>query len=539
MNKNFLSAALCLGILAAGLAGCEDADNGTEPDPVSDDRSFRISTEVTPQYTSYIYLEPEKDRYQFGDTVKVTAEGGGRFSFVQWEEGIPEQAPNPYNQFVVTSDTMIRASFEAGYLSDRPLLRPQNQVFYEEEPRDLYFMIHENRHTLQSVEKNGEAIPHSIDEITHPPETAELPDSRLVRIPAEYVMEKGTGTHEVSFHFEEGVQQDATISVVGEGEGSTHDMNIISFYVDHGDAVLIDLPNGETLLIDTGTRDYAERYVVPFLKRHLPEDGDGNQHIDHVFITHWHYDHFQGLGALLENFEIGSVRYNLAAPPNYYGDYDDFDDPGDPYGFGTDRHGNDTGFRPVHSDDFYVGNTLDLGGAEITVLNAADYREYEPFMFTDEVHRNERSLSIRLEYNGFVYSAGGDTYQHAQGAILEHFGGEFLRSHVFHANHHFHGGILDEYLLAADPVLFLSSANAAVYDRDAYARVVLNEVIPAFKEHDSRFTDNLLSFEVGHTVVRVDGSKDWTDESARPVYDTWFLNSLYDLEYSVPYLWND
>ena len=46
----------------------------------------------------------------------------------------------------------------------------------------------------------------------------------------------------------------------------------------------------------------------------------------------------------------------------------------------------------------------------------------------------------------------------------------------------------------------------------------------------------LLSFETGYNVVRIDSIKDWTDDASEPVYDTWFLNTLYDYEYHVPYL---
>jgi len=532
----------------AVLSGCSTAEPPGSSDVPEGEESFRITTTILPRYTSYIELDPQKERYRYGDTVRVTALGGGRFSFEDWVDGIPPGASNPFPDFVVTSDTVIAASFKPGYLSDRPLLSPRNQVFYPDHPRDLYFMVHENRHPLLSINRDGKPVAYDVEEMSDLPETRELPDSRLIKIPHERVRAFGAGKHTLEFTFGTPGRRDHTGSVLAveidvkqdafsHGAGRYTDMNIISFYVDHGDAVFIDLPNGETLMIDTGTRQNNERYVVPFLKRHLPKIEAGNQRIDHIFITHWHYDHFQGLGSLLEHFDIGSVRYNLAAPPNYYGDYDDFDDPDDPYGFGIDPDGNTTRFRPVHSEDFFVGNQLELGGAEITILNAARHPDNDTWNFIDYVHRNERSLSIRLEHNGFVYSAGGDTYQRAQGAMLSHFDPGFLRSHVFHANHHFHGGIAGEYLLATEPVLFLTSANAAVYDRDAYARVVLNEVIPELEKTSDRFIENLLSFETGITVIRVDTGADWSDPATPLHYETWFMNSLYDFEYQVPYLW--
>ena len=530
----------------AGLAlmpfGCNSADSKEKGG--SPGNSFRIQTTVIPQHTSYIELEPRKEYYSYGDTVRVHAWGGGRFSFSDWTHGIPSGAPNPYTEFVVTSDTSVTATFEPGYISDRPLLSPRRQVYYEDYPRDLYFVIHENRHPLLTVSRNGNPLEFMVDDLSKLPETRVVPDSRLIKVPGRVIRGLGYGRHTLEFAFGSPGTRDETgkvlpvkVDVRKDTPGCSPDMKIVSFYVDHGDAVLIFLPDGQTMMMDTGTRQYNERYVVPFLREHLPADENGRQRIDHVFISHWHYDHFQGLGSLLEHFEIGSVRYNLAAPPNYYGDYDDFEDPGDPYGFGIGPDGKPTGFRPEHSEDFFVGNQFELGGAEITILNAARHPDNETWNFIDYVHRNERSLSIRLEHNGFVYSAGGDTYQGAQGAMLSHFDREFLRSHVFHANHHFHGGLSGEYLLATEPILFLTSANAAVYDRDAYVRVLLNEVIPELEQTSSRFEENLLSFETGIAVIRVDSKADWTDPATELHYETWFMNSLYDFEYQVPNLW--
>lgn len=521
-------------------AGCKSQDPQDDI-RVHSEQVFQIQTTVVPRYTSYITLEPRKEYYSYGDTVGVYARGGGRFSFSDWTDGIPSGAANPYTEFVVRSDTSITANFEPGYLSDRPLVSPRRQVYYTDHPRDLYFVIHENRHPLLAVQRKTEPLEFIQEDLSELPETKKVPDSWLIKVPGKIIEGLGSGKHTLEFVFGAvgGLENGETthsveVDVRPDSPDCSPDLKIVSFYVDHGDAVLFFMPDGQTLLMDTGTRQYNEQYVVPFLKEHLPLDEDGRQHIDHVFISHWHYDHFQGLGSLLEHFEIGSVRYNLAAPPNYYGNYDDFDDPGDPYGFGTDSDGNPTGFRPVHSDDFFVGNQLELGGTEITILNAARHPDNETWNFIDHVHRNERSLSIRMEHNGFVYSAGGDTYQGAQSAMLSHFDRDFLRSHVFHANHHFHGGLSGEYLLATDPVLFLTSANAAVYDRDAYVRVLLNEVIPELEQTSNRFGENLLSFETGIVVLRVDSNADWKDPSTQLHYETWFVNALHDNRYTVP-----
>ncbi|MDI6401335.1 MBL fold metallo-hydrolase [Balneolaceae bacterium ANBcel3] len=531
-------------MIGAGCNAYEQApESAQEPDaseyvtpegPQTD--GFQIETRVHPEYTSYIDLDPEKPGYEEGESVTITARGGGRFTFDSWVEGIPEDAPNPFDGFTITSDTVVAASFTAGYLSDRPLIFPNSQIYYEGRPRDLYFYIHENQYPFRGIRNNGERVvfmTHSIEEL---PVAEKLPDTKRITLPGMQARLLGPGTHTLEFLFEGHDSIEIEVEIIRTRRGVKRDFNIASVFVDHGNAVLFELPNGESLLIDTGTREAAEKYLIPFLAYHLPENDGPRKRIDHVFISHWHYDHFEGLGALMEHFDIGSVKYNLAAPPNYYGNYDGWDDPDDPYGFGVDGEGNPTGFEPQHYDGFFVGNEFDIGGVEFTVLNAADYQGLEAYQFADQVHRNERSLVLRMEYNGFVYTYGGDVYQRGQQAMLDHFGPEKIRSHVYQANHHFHGGVMKEHLLALDPVLFMVSANDAVYDRDAYARVVLNEVIPQLKAEGRRYKDNLLTYEVGHTIVRVDGSEDWSRDDTRVVYDTWFVNSGYYREYRIPYL---
>lgn len=516
------------------LSACSDGDR-----TASDSEGLQITTSVYPQYSGHIELDPNKEYYQQGDELTVTARPLGRFEFKNWSGDIDENASNPYTDFIVDGETSITANFEAGYIADRAIVTPRQNVFYMENKRDLFFQVHQNGDQFLSLTNNSNEIDYTITLLKDLPEAEELPDSKTVTLSSETLEEMGQGTHIFEFSFESGLVHDVQVKVIPAGHGKHHDMNIVSFYVEHGDAVLAQLPNGEMLMMDTGTVPAAEKYVVPFLKEHLPKDENGVQRIDHVFLSHWHYDHFSGVGALLENFEIGQVRYNLAKPPNHFGDYDDKENPNDPYGYG------DYGFPPEHWDQFYVGNVITgIGGddVEIKILNAPVFDEnderfeyYRSEYFEQYDNRNNRSLHLQIRYGDFVYTMGGDIYQHAQRAILETFGEE-VRTHIYHANHHFHGGVYEEHLIATDPILFLTSANAAVYDRDAYTRGVLDVTIPELEATSNRFIEGLLSFEVGIAVVRIDGSKNWGDDSTELLYETYYLNDLYKARYLVPNL---
>lgn len=76
--------------------------------------------------------------------------------------------------------------------------------------------------------------------------------------------------------------------------------------VGDADCAFIKLPNGETVLIDTGTPESSEK-LVNFLKEQNLKKSKDKYVIDHVIITHGHSDHIGGLRAVLENFKVKNV----------------------------------------------------------------------------------------------------------------------------------------------------------------------------------------------------------------------------------------
>lgn len=80
------------------------------------------------------------------------------------------------------------------------------------------------------------------------------------------------------------------------------DENMRVSYIDvgQGDSEFIELPNGETMLIDAGTNESGET-VVNYIK------SLGYSSIDYVIGTHPHEDHIGGLDDVINTFDIGKI----------------------------------------------------------------------------------------------------------------------------------------------------------------------------------------------------------------------------------------
>lgn len=70
--------------------------------------------------------------------------------------------------------------------------------------------------------------------------------------------------------------------------------------VGQGDAIFIELPNNETLLIDAGEAKYQKK-VLNYIEKLNYEK------IDYVVGTHPHTDHIGGLAYIIENKDIGQI----------------------------------------------------------------------------------------------------------------------------------------------------------------------------------------------------------------------------------------
>ena len=86
------------------------------------------------------------------------------------------------------------------------------------------------------------------------------------------------------------------------------DVTVTFLPVGQGDAVVVELPRGHTMLVDTGPAgaraSAVERVVLPYLRHR------GISRIDWLVLTHPHADHVGGLDPLFESIPVGEIWWN-------------------------------------------------------------------------------------------------------------------------------------------------------------------------------------------------------------------------------------
>jgi competence protein ComEC len=187
--------------------------------------------------------------------------------------------------------------------------------------------------------------------------------------------------------------------------------------VGQGDALLVEFPEGKTMLIDGGPRsgpyDAGALTVGPYLKRR------GITRIDLLLVTHPHDDHIGGISFLLRHFEVGKV-IDSGQPlrSEIYASY---------LKASSDRSSPRKGGE--------AGELLsEFPSARLYLLAPG-----KGFTDPDTSHRppnlNNTSLVVKLQYGTTSFLLAGDAEEDAEAVMVDRFG-EFLKSDVLKSGHH-------------------------------------------------------------------------------------------------------
>jgi competence protein ComEC len=194
-----------------------------------------------------------------------------------------------------------------------------------------------------------------------------------------------------------------------------NDLRVTALDVGQGNAVLVELPGGHTLLVDGGgtadraTFDVGAAVVAPFLWRNKIRT------IDTLVLTHANSDHVNGMIFIAETFRVGSLW--AASEDVGHAGYAELLRVCEARGVA----------RPRFAD---LARDWAFGPARVEVLHpSGDATERRP---RDE---NNRSLVTRISLGGHAILLPGDIMHAAEKGIVRT-AGDRLRSSVLLAPHH-------------------------------------------------------------------------------------------------------
>jgi competence protein ComEC len=199
---------------------------------------------------------------------------------------------------------------------------------------------------------------------------------------------------------------------------SAQTLRIYHIDVEQADSALIVMPNGKTLLIDSGKNGHGNRIKAVM-------DQAGVTRIDAFVNSHYHEDHFGGIDDLvemgvevLEAYDRGDKSF-LAASKKSQGTYKDYME-----WVGEDAQR----LRP--------GDTIDLDPLVTVACIAASGSAVGNTTSVDlsEDHENDFSVSLLLSFAGFKGFFGGDTEQTTEAIIAT---GDLVRDvDLYKSSHH-------------------------------------------------------------------------------------------------------
>ena len=192
---------------------------------------------------------------------------------------------------------------------------------------------------------------------------------------------------------------------VSYNESDAVNSELTAFFLDvgQGDSCFIELPNGETMLIDAGTASSAE-YIVDFIKDR------GHNTINYLVATHPHADHIGGMCDIFESFDVlHFYTVNATADSKTYKNTM----------LAAENEGCPT--------EYVSSGSVIMGIPEVSAKFIAPCREFYKNL-------NDNSAVLRLDYKESSYILSGDAENDAEGDILA--SGEYLDADVLKVGHH-------------------------------------------------------------------------------------------------------
>jgi len=171
--------------------------------------------------------------------------------------------------------------------------------------------------------------------------------------------------------------------------------------VGQGDSSVVELPDGKTLVIDTGR---SGRETASFLKY------TGKYAVDVIILSHVHPDHTDGLGYLLKRFEVKELwdSGRLIFPEDFIAN------------------------EKIKHRILNRGDVVEGKGYRMYVLHP--YPEFYTMYGNDYVAANNDSLVLKIKGTNTSFLFAGDVEEEAEENLI--FLGKWLKSDVIKIPHH-------------------------------------------------------------------------------------------------------
>ena len=189
--------------------------------------------------------------------------------------------------------------------------------------------------------------------------------------------------------------------------------------VGQGNSALIQFPGKKRMLIDGGgfrggTFDTGEKIVAPLLFRKKI------LHIDYIVLTHPHPDHINGLKFIASEFTPSEFWYN--GDPSENSEFKDL--------MGIVKSKNLQILTPDH-----LSHGITISGVRVEILHPSGHVKDPVFLISGNRAVNNRSLVLRMTYNGKSILFPGDIEEDAENRLVEKYGKK-LKSDVMLVPHH-------------------------------------------------------------------------------------------------------
>ncbi len=482
--------------------------------PVKVDREGHYDIEI--RYRA----ERSAERQEFLVNGEYVRPGGAGFEITldnEWEMAtfpvILQEGNNTITLQYASGNMDIDYLWVDPHLSTTPaVIQPQQQAHYKgDHAKPVRFKVEPTNNKLEYIFDKG--VVESLDRVTLDGMSVDyevvpalvqvesgrwmnvLNDAYWIEFPVATLDRLEGGTHELEFRFTNGKVATADLTIYERDEEHVAAFTMISFNVDHGVATLMMTPTGKNVIVDTAKPHVARERILPFMRAN-------NLALDEIWISHNHDDHYGGLEALLEEYPGAVVRSNAWLNVPGFGDHKDQQCvPGE----------SRFRFREDLDDSIY--------GLSFDILNQHGDRCQDNYL-----DFNPNSLAFIATYYGrdeegvlngktFKLNSQGDIYGQQQDEILYERGTSGAESTVFLSNHHFHGSISEDYVTTTNAELVIVSASHEVYRAGAFTGPGMKAINQLRESKGDDFRNMLLTFDVGHTIIKVNPDASYTYET--------------------------